>query len=149
MPDAESAVRGADLICTTTGAREPVLLGEWISAGAHVNAVGACTRTSRELDTGAVRMARVFTDCRESCESEAGDYLIPCEEGAIAAGHLLGEVGEVLIGRLEGRKSPADVTLFESLGIALEDLAAAQFIHRRAIEDGVGLAVDWGGAAGA
>jgi ornithine cyclodeaminase len=142
---AEDAVRGADLICTTTAARDPVLRGAWLSPGAHVNAVGACFAATRELDTDAVRRARFFTDCRESCLNEAGDFLIPRKEGAITDPHLLGELGEVFLGKVAGRVSADDVTVFESLGIALEDLAAAHDIHRRALESGAGTWLDWGG----
>ena len=142
---AEDAVRGADLICTTTSAKEPVLRGAWLSAGAHVNAVGACFAATRELDTEAVRRARFFTDCRESCLNEAGDFLIARKEGAITDAHLLGELGEVLLGEVAGRVSRDDVTIYESLGIALEDLAAAHDIHRRALESGAGTWLDWGG----
>lgn len=142
-PNAEAAVRGADLVCTTTAAKEPVLRGEWLAPGAHVNAVGACFAGSRELDSEAVRRARLFTDCRESCENEAGDFLIACREGAIGKAHLLGEIGEVLLGRLEGRRSPEDITIYESLGIAIEDLATAHFLLQRAAETGAGVAVPW------
>ncbi len=142
---AEDAVRGADLICTTTSAKEPVLHGEWLSPGAHVNAVGSCFAASRELDTEAVRRARFFTDCRESCLNEAGDFLIPHKEGAITDDHLLGELGEVFLGKVPGRVSRDDVTIYESLGIALEDLASAHSIHRRALESGRGTWLDWGG----
>ncbi len=142
---AEDAVRGADLICTVTSAREPVLRGEWLSPGAHVNAVGACFAASRELDSEAVRRARFFTDCRESCLNEAGDFLLARREGAITDAHLLGELGEVFLGKVSGRVSRDDVTIFESLGIALEDLAAAHDIHRRALESGTGTWLDWGG----
>lgn len=141
----EDAVRGADLVCTTTGAKEPVLRGAWLSPGAHVNAAGACFAAWRELDTEAVRRARLFTDCRESCVNEAGDFLIPLEEGAITDAHLLGEIGEVYLGRLPGRVSPDDITIYESLGVAVEDLASAREIHRRAIETGSGVWLEWGG----
>jgi len=141
---AADAVRDADLVCTTTAAREPVLRGEWLSPGVHVNAVGACFSTSRELDSDAVRRARFFTDCRESCLNEAGDFLIPREEGAIADTHLLGDLGEVFLGKVPGRMSHDDITIFESLGIAIEDLASAHFIHRRAVETGAGTWLEWG-----
>jgi ornithine cyclodeaminase/alanine dehydrogenase-like protein (mu-crystallin family) len=146
---AEEAVLGADLICTTTAAKEPVLRGEWLAAGAHINAVGACFAASRELDTAAVKRARYFTDCLESCRNEAGDFLLARAEGAITDAHLLGEVGEVFLGRLPGRISRDDVTIYESLGIALEDLASAHFIHRRAVETGAGIWLEWGGPADA
>jgi ornithine cyclodeaminase len=142
---AAEAVRDADLVCTTTAAREPVLRGEWLAPGAHVNAVGACFSTSRELDTDAVRRARLFTDCNESCRNEAGDFLIARDEGAITDAHILGEVGEVFLDRLPGRRSRDEITLFESLGVAVEDLAAAHFIHRRATQTGAGTWLEWGG----
>jgi ornithine cyclodeaminase/alanine dehydrogenase-like protein (mu-crystallin family) len=142
---AEEALRDADIVCTATAAREPVLLGDWLVPGAHVNAVGACFPTSRELDTEAVRRSRFFTDCRESCLNEAGDFLIARAEGAIGDAHLLGEVGEVFLDKVPGRVSSDDITIFESLGIAIEDLAAAHFIHRRALETGAGTWLEWGG----
>ena len=145
----EEAVRGADLICTTTASKDPVLQGAWVAPGAHVNAVGACFPASRELDADLVKRSRFYTDCRESCVNESGDFLIARKEGAIGDAHLLGELGEVLIGKVAGRTSPQDITVYESLGIALEDLASAQFIHRRAIETGAGTWLEWGGPPGA
>ena len=144
---AEDAVRGADLVCTTTSAREPVLAGDWLAPGAHLNAVGACFAASRELDARAVARARLFTDRRESCLAEAGDFLIARAEGAIDDAHLLGELGDVFLGRLPGRSAPGDVTLFESLGIAVEDLACAHFLLARARERGAGTWLEWGGPA--
>ena len=145
MASAEDAVRGADLVCTTTSAKEPVLRGAWISPGAHVNAVGACFAATRELDTELVARSRFYTDCRESCVNEAGDFLIPLKEGTITDAHLLGELGEVLLGRIEGRVSRDDITVYESLGVAVEDLAAAHEIHARALESGAGTWLEWGG----
>ena len=144
---AEAAVKGADLVCTTTSSREAVVQGAWLSAGAHVNAVGACFPNAREIDTEAVRRARLYTDCRESCVKEAGDFIIPRDEGAIDEGHLVGEVGEVLLGRILGRRSAEEITLYESLGVAVEDLAAAHAVHRRAQETGAGTWLEWGGPA--
>jgi len=141
----EEAVRDADLVCTTTSSKEPVLRGAWLAPGAHVNAVGACFPIFRELDTEAVRRARFYTDCRESCVNEAGDFLIPRDEGAISEGHLLGELGEVFLGKVPGRLSRDDITVYESLGIAIEDLAAAHAVHRRALETGTGTWLEWGG----
>jgi len=142
---ARAAVEGADLICTTTAAREPVLRGEWIADGAHLNAVGACFKTHRELDAAAVARSRLFVDRRESALAEAGDFLIGRSEGAFGDEHILGELGDVLLDRAPGRLTAADVTLFESLGIAIEDLAAAHHIHRRALATGAGVAVPLGG----
>lgn len=129
---AREAVEGADLVCTVTSSREPVLEGAWLAPGAHVNAVGACTPNARELDTEAVRRARLFVDRRESALVEAGDLLIPLREGAVGEDHIAGELGEILVGRVPGRRSPEEITLFESLGLAVEDMAAARHVWRRA-----------------
>src|SRR6185295_5028770 len=99
------AVQGADLICTVTAASEPVLAGEWIAPGAHINAVGACTATTRELDAAAVARSRLYTDRRESAMAEAGEFLLARGEGAVTDAHLLGELGDVLEGKIPGRRS--------------------------------------------
>jgi alanine dehydrogenase len=142
---AREAVEGADIVCTVTSSREPVLEGAWLAAGTHVNAVGASVRTARELDSAAVARARVFVDRRESAAHEAGDLLVPLAEGAIGADHIQGELGEVLIGRVPGRRGPDEVTLFKSLGLAVEDVAAAHFIYTRAREADAGTWVELGG----
>ncbi|MDR7511746.1 MAG: ornithine cyclodeaminase family protein, partial [Armatimonadota bacterium] len=103
---AREAVAGADLICTVTAAREPVLLGDWIAPGAHVNAVGSSVPFARELDTAAVLRARLVVDRRESALQEAGDFLIPRQEGAVTDDHIRGELGELLLGRTAGRTAP-------------------------------------------
>jgi ornithine cyclodeaminase len=136
------AVDGADLICTVTAAVEPILLGDWIAPGAHVNAVGACTPNARELDTEAVVRARLFVDRRESALNEPGEILTPLREGAIGEDHILGEIGELVVGRGAGRLSPQDITLFESLGLTVEDLAAARHIYRKALEQGRGVSLE-------
>jgi ornithine cyclodeaminase len=140
---AEEAVRGADVVCTVTSAREPVVLGEWLKAGAHVNAVGACLPDTRELDGAAVARASFFVDRRESAEAESGDYLLALAEGAIGEGHIRAELGEVLAGIAPGRASDEEITVFESLGLAVEDLAAAEYLERRALETGAGTVVAW------
>ncbi|HVT16977.1 MAG TPA: ornithine cyclodeaminase family protein [Thermoanaerobaculia bacterium] len=136
------AVEGADLICTTTAAAEPILAGEWIAAGAHVNAVGACFAAARELDTAAVVRARLFVDSRESAVNESGDFLIPRREGAIGDTHIQGELGELVLGRVVGRRSPDEVTLFKSLGLAVEDLAASHHVYRKALARGSGIVLE-------
>ncbi len=144
-PDAAAAVQEADLICTTTASREPVLRGEWISPGAHLNAVGASFATGRELDTETVLRARLYVDNRESALHEAGDFLIPRAEGALGDDHIVGEIGEALLGRIPGRRSADEITLFKSLGLAVEDLAAAHHIYTRALESGMGVPLELGG----
>ncbi len=138
---AEEAVSGARIICTLTPSKEPILRSEWVEAGAHINAVGACTPDAREMDSALVARARVFTDSRESLLAEAGDFLIPLAEGAIGRDHLRAELGDVLIGRAPGRETDDEITLFESLGLGAEDLAAAERVHRRCREQGLGVPV--------
>jgi ornithine cyclodeaminase len=142
---AREAVEEADVVCTVTSSREPVLKGQWLRPGAHVNAVGASVRTARELDTAAVARARVFVDRRQSAASEAGDILIPQAEGAIGGDHVQAEIGEVLIGRAAGRRSKDEITLFKSLGLAVEDVAAAHHIFAQARATGSGTWVELGG----
>jgi len=139
------AVRDADLICTVTSSREPVLQGEWIRDGAHINAVGASQPNSRELDSAAVVRSRLFVDRRESARNEAGDFLAPRKEGAITDDHILGEIGELVAGTVEGRRSDSEITLFKSLGLAVEDVACAAYLYKRAISEGAGQRVAIGG----
>lgn len=142
---AREAVLGADLVCTVTSARTPVLEGAWLSPGAHVNAVGSSLPTARELDTEAVRRSRLYVDRRESAFNEAGDFLIPRAEGAIDDHHIRGELGEVLIGTAPGRQSDEDITLFKSLGLAVEDVAGAWVVWQAAERQHAGTVVELGG----
>ena len=144
MPTARAAVDGADLICTTTAAREPILEGAWLAPGAHVNAVGACFATTRELDTAAVARSRLVVDRTESALAESGDFLFAKRDGAIGDDHILGELGDLLLGRFAGRRAADDVTLFKSLGIAIEDLASAHYIYTQARAQGLGVSVPLG-----
>jgi ornithine cyclodeaminase len=137
----EAAVKKADVIVTVTSSPEPVLRREWIRDGTHINAVGASIPTSRELDSATVVAATLFVDRRESTENESGDYLMPLREDAIGPEHIRAELGEVLIGRHPGRTSADEITIFKSLGLAIEDLAAAQHVVRRAREAGAGTEV--------
>ena len=136
---AEEAVRGADVVVTATSSPEPVVRREWLKPGVHVNAVGSCFPTARELDSATVAASSFFVDRRESAEHEAGDYLLALEEGAIGPGHIRAELGEVLIGAKEGRTAPDGITVYESLGLAVEDLFAAEYLVRRARETGRGM----------
>jgi len=142
---AREAVAGASIVCTTTSAREPVLAGAWLSPGTHVNAIGACVPTARELDAQAVARARLYVDRCESALAEAGDFLLARAEGAIGDAHILGELGELLCGACEGRRSDDEVTLFKSLGLGVEDVAVAHYLHGRALATGVGVQVELGG----
>ena len=145
MASARDAAEGADIICTTTSSREPVLRGDWIAAGAHVNVVGSSTAAAREVDSAAVARSRLFVDRRESTLNEAGDFLIPRREGVIGDDHILGEIGELLMGTCLGRQTSDDVTIFKSLGLAVEDVAAAHHIYAKAMDRGIGVSVELGG----
>ncbi len=135
---AEDAVRGADVICTLTAAHMPVLEGKWIPPGAHINAVGAPRPDHREMDSEAVARARVFVDSRAGALVEAGDILLPMREGAIGKDHVQAEIGEVFAGRHPGRTGDDQVTLFKSLGMAVEDVATAHFAYRQALARRIG-----------
>ena len=138
----EAAVRGADLIVTATSSPGPVLRGRWVTPGAHINAVGAPRPDWRELDGEAVAMARVFVDSRAAAIVESGDVIQALQEGAIEEDHIRGEIGDVFAGRLPGRTGPEEVTLFKSLGMAVEDVAAAAYVHALARERGAGREID-------
>jgi ornithine cyclodeaminase len=120
-----------DIVCVVTGAREPVIHGAWLTPGAHVNLVGAYTATTREADSALIANARVYVDSRDSAASEAGDLLIPLREGAIDAGHVVGELGEVLLGRVPGRGSDREITVYKSVGLVAQDLVAAEHALQR------------------
>ncbi len=141
--DAAEALHRADIICTTTSAKEAIIRGEWLFPGTHVNAVGACVPHAREFDSAALARSLLFTDRRESLHNEAGDFLLAKQEGAIGEDHLQGEIGDLLLGRVEGRKDEADITFFKSLGIGVEDLAAARYINDQARLQGIGSLLDF------
>jgi ornithine cyclodeaminase len=145
VPDGPQEAAAADIVCTTTSSNDPVLMGEWLSPGVHVNAVGACTPKARELDTRAILESKVFVDRMESALKEAGDLMIPLAAGDIDERHILGEVGDVLLGDGPGRTAASDQTMFKSLGIGVEDVAAAHYIYGRAIEEGLGTSLEFGG----
>ena len=139
----EAAVAGADIICTVSKAREPILRGEWIAPGAHLNVVGSSIISAAEIDVAAVARARFFVDYRPSTLAEAGEFRRALDAGAITEDHILGEIGEVAAGTVIGRRSEADITLYKSLGIAAQDLAAAHFVLEAARASGVGQTVEF------
>ncbi|MBI5564553.1 MAG: ornithine cyclodeaminase family protein [Chloroflexi bacterium] len=139
----EAAVRDADLIVTATSSSEPVLKREWVSHGAHLNIVGASQSFAREVDSATMAASSLFVDRRESTINESGDYLFALREGAITADHIRAEIGEVLVGARPGRINPDEITLFKSLGLAIEDLAAAEHVYREAQKTGAGTWVEF------
>jgi ornithine cyclodeaminase len=141
VESAEVAVRGADVVVTVTSSREPVVERDWLAPGAHVNAVGSSIPTARELDSATVEAAAVFVDRRESTLNESGEYLTAIDEVGIGPDHIRAELGEVLVGSFEGRRSDDELTVFISLGLAVEDLAAAEYLYERARREGAGSVV--------
>jgi ornithine cyclodeaminase len=127
---AEEAVTGADVVCTATSAAEPVVRGRWLRPGVHINAIGSSTARARELDSAAVQMSLVFVDSVDAALTEAGDLLIPAREGATSAKDWT-PIGAVLNGNAPGRGAARDVTLFKSVGLAIEDAAAAAHIAQQ------------------
>jgi ornithine cyclodeaminase/alanine dehydrogenase-like protein (mu-crystallin family) len=139
--EARAAVTGADVICTTTASREPILNGAWLSPGVHVNLVGASTAAAREADDAVVARSRFFVDFRPSALAQAGELRHAIEAGAVTEDHIRGEIGEVLNGSVDGRTAASDITAYKSLGIAAQDLAAAHRVYQRAVQLGLGRCV--------
>ena len=135
---AEEALGGADIIVTVTNSLEPVVKRNWISPGAHINAIGTHSPASREIDGATMGAARLFVDRRESAINEAGDYLLAVKEGFIKEDSIAGEIGELLIGTKQGRQSSDEITIFKSLGLAVEDLACARYLFLEAQNQNVG-----------
>jgi ornithine cyclodeaminase/alanine dehydrogenase-like protein (mu-crystallin family) len=134
-------VAGADIICTLTKARDPLLLDAWVSDGAHINLVGSSIVGAAEIDTALVARARYFVDLRLSAENEAGEFRRALDAGAVIHADMLGEIGEVANGTLPGRTRPDDVTIYKSLGIAPQDLASAHHVLALAEARGIGTVV--------
>lgn len=139
----EEAVRDADLIVTATSSMEPVINKDWISPGAHINAIGTHSPNSREVDGATMGVARIFVDRRESALNEAGDYLLAAQEGLVTPDSILAELGELLIGAKSGRSSDTEITLFKSLGLAIEDVACADYLYKKATSNSLGTYVDF------
>jgi alanine dehydrogenase len=127
----KEAVKGMDIVCTVTASAQPILNGEWILKGTHINAVGSSAPHARELDTATIVKSKLFTDRYESLFNEGGDFIIPKNEGAIGDSHVRGEIGEILLGKKDGRTGNDDITVFKSLGLAVEDIFSVNHIYRK------------------
>jgi ornithine cyclodeaminase len=138
MPSPADAIRGADVIVLATASKTPVIDDGDVADGAHIAAVGACRPTEREMPTSLVARSRVFVDSRAGALEEAGELLLPIAEGAISESHIAGELGELAAGSLPGRASASDVTIFKSLGMAVEDVVAARLVLDRAASANLG-----------
>jgi thiomorpholine-carboxylate dehydrogenase len=134
---AGEAVVGADVIVLVTSSPTPVIESGWVKPGAHVISVGACRPTQREMDPALTARARLFVDSRQAALVESGDVVLGIQEGRFGADHIAGEIGDVVNGA-PGRRSDTDITIFKSLGMAVEDVTAADLAYRRAVERGIG-----------
>lgn len=135
---AQAAVAGADLIVLATASKTPVVESDWVSDGAHVMCVGACRPDQREMAPALVKRGRLYVDSRAAALVESGDVVMNIADKLFDASHLRGEIGELVLGRVPGRASDSDVTIFKSLGMAVEDVVAADLVFRRASETGAG-----------
>ena len=131
----------ADIICTATSSPTPVFDGNKVIPGTHINGIGSHTPNARELDTEIIKKSLLVGDSREACFKEAGDIIIPFDEGAIAESHFYAEIGEIVAGHKPGRTDADAITVFKSNGLAIQDAATAQLVYRKAIESGTGTTV--------
>ena len=139
----QDVVESSDIVCTLTPSQTPIVQGRWFGPGLHVNAVGARPRpTHREVDADAMGRSRVVVDSLETALSKSGDLLLAVDEGALTAADLAGDLGQVLVGAVAGRESAEQVTLFNSVGIGLQDLAIGRLLYDAALSRGVGLEID-------
>jgi ornithine cyclodeaminase/alanine dehydrogenase-like protein (mu-crystallin family) len=138
VENGEQAVRKADIIVTCSTSSTPVLKGEWLQAGAHLNAIGSHTPNARELDSTTIRNAKVIVDSRDAALKECGDILIPISEGIIDANHIYAELGEIVTGKKAGRDSGSEVTLFKSQGLAIQDISTASRVYDTATKRQIG-----------
>jgi ornithine cyclodeaminase/alanine dehydrogenase len=131
-----------DIICTATSAATSLFDGDNVKEGTHINGIGSHTPNARELDTKIIKRAKFIGDSREACFKEAGDIMIPLQEGAITESHFYAELGEVITGKKKGRENNNEITLFKSNGLAIQDAATAKLIYDKALKAGIGLNVE-------
>lgn len=141
--DDPQAAAGCDIICTVTGSAEPILKGEWVQPGSHVNLVGAHSLDKREADTDLIAKSAVYTDLMESLRNEGGDVMIPVQEGLIKETHVVGELGQLANGDIAGRQDRQQITVYNSLGVTAQDLYAARYVYDRALSRNAGVSVAW------
>ena len=138
----EAMIAGSDILCAATSSSQPLFDGATVRPGTHINGIGSHTPNARELDTAIVARSKFIADSAEACLSEAGDLMIPIEEGAITAEHIHAELGEIVLGTKPARENDDEITLFKSNGLAIQDVATAKLVYDRAVEAGIGQTVD-------
>jgi len=132
--DAEHAVREADIVTLITSAKEPIVDGGWFKSGTHINGIGSHAPAMRELDTKTVQISKVVCDLVEACQAEAGDFIIPVEAGDYSWDHVHGSLGDVVTGKINGRENEEEITLFKSVGLAIQDISVAFHVYQKAVE---------------
>jgi len=137
--DVKTSLEQSDIVITATNSRTPLFEGKWVKPGTHITAIGSYKPDARELDTETIKRSRVFLDSREAAREEAGDIIIPVSEGAITWDHIAGEIGELIAGKIPGRRNDAEITVFKSVGLAIQDAVVAREIFERAVKTGVGI----------
>jgi ornithine cyclodeaminase/alanine dehydrogenase-like protein (mu-crystallin family) len=136
--DPASAVGGADIVVLATSAADPIVNGSWFRPGTHINSIGSHTPKMRELDTLTVQKSRIVCDHTEACKAEAGDFIIPAQSGNWDWSRVAGSLGEVISGKVRGRTSREELTLFKSVGLAIQDVSAAKAVYDEAVKRGIG-----------
>lgn len=131
----EETVKDADIICTLTPSKEPLLFASMVKPGTHINAVGTFTPTTREASSDLIAVSKLYADQKDAMKRESGEYLVPLQEGLITEDHIIGSIGELLMGKAEGRTNDEEITLFDALGLAIEDVACAKFVYEAYGED--------------
>lgn len=139
----QEAVQGADLIITVTASKDPILKKEWVEAGCHISAVGSSLPDHREIDTNLIKIVKLFTDVKESALNEAGDLIIPIKDGYLNSDPIIADLGQLVNKKHLGRQSSDEITLYKSLGVAIQDLITADYVYKRAMEQGLGIKVDF------
>lgn len=138
----DKLLENCDIICTATSSATPIFDGNKVREGTHINGIGSHTPNARELDTTIIKRSKLVADSYEACLKEAGDIMIPIQEGAIDKSHMYAELGEIVTGKKPARQNDADITLFKSNGLAVQDVAAAKLVYDRAMETGIGTQVE-------
>jgi ornithine cyclodeaminase/alanine dehydrogenase len=136
--EAAEAVRGCDIVIAASSAKKPILHGDWLSPGSHINGIGSHTTDARELDEVAIKRAKVVVDSMEAAMREAGDLLMPIADGVIGKDHIFAELGDLVLGKKLGRSSAEEITLFKSQGLAIEDVSTAKLVYEKAVAQGIG-----------
>jgi len=136
--DPETAVRQADVVTLITSSKDPIINGDWIQLGTHVNGIGSHAPHMREIDVKTIKKSKVYCDLVEACRPEAGDFIIPIENGEYSWDQIMGSLGDVITGSVQGRENQEDITLFKSVGLAIQDISTAFHVYKEAIDSEVG-----------